>query len=98
MQTGSDTVVSRASAGRPNLVFDLRRMATRPNLRPRVDSALRACSLRPLDRGIHSDFAVANGSISRPASGSLDEISSHPGFVYVRALLCSSCAIASRGV
>jgi hypothetical protein len=27
-----------------------------------------------------------------------DELSSHPGFASVRALVCSSCAIASRGV
>ena len=50
----------------------------------------------PFDPGFKRNPGVADGSISRPASEPLDAISSHPAFVSVRAVLCSSCAIESR--
>src|SRR5262249_59765378 len=37
MQTGSATIISRASARRPNFVFDPRRSAIRPDLTPGAD-------------------------------------------------------------
>src|SRR5262245_31955778 len=37
MQTGSAAILTRASARRPNFFFDLRRMTSRPDPRPRAD-------------------------------------------------------------
>jgi hypothetical protein len=65
------TLISRPSGSRRIAVhltpldadLELAQLASHPRCRY---SGLRACFLLPLDRGIHSDFAVANGFISRP--------------------------------